>query len=739
MGLLDNLTKQFSKTSSDKIGLAVEELVNDAIMRRRSHERRWFDNNFFDDGYHFRVVSKKTGRVIDHVAGNSQYVERAIPRASRQIRGVTNLLFAAEPYPVVYPKRITVEDFRLPDGSLDLEKYQKAIEQAKQIAKKQGSWLSTEWEEEQDLPIKLVDALLLAAKNSLSWIQVYSDTNKQKICTDVYDAFDVVILGDKRDAKDLPFITKICEMDIEEAKNNPLFDPKMAEKLTPDNKYATSEIKEAYMRARYGSKNPDAKKGTILIKETFMKEVLSESNWKEAVRLGSDTGAMEGKSKGDMIMRHPFSAGGVTLRDEYVDYDEYPLVPIRFEPGPLYQVPFIERFIPQNKSLDVIVTRLEKWINAMVVGVYQTRKGENFQISNFPGGQKIEYETTPPTQMQMATVGNTPFNVIELLNKYIDEQGATTAGGINAPSGVKSGVAIESIKATEYANLKISTMMLKKSIKEIAERMLERADKDYLEPHEVSILEDGEPEYFDVIGSRGYELSQKINKSLPSDIVPISKDVKVRIEIEPGLGLTMEGKKEAMQQIIDYMIKLADPNLGLISPEPLKMVIKRFMETFGYGSTQEFMEAVDEAAGAGAMTENSITQMKIAIIEALRDSGAVGPEMEMRLVESTKLGVLETLKETGLLDKKEEVKDNPEIDAIPYKDAPEDIKRQMEARAGLQPSTGISPVGDQQIKTRVETKKIAQTPVIDPLKVKEVAIKERTASQKQRKALTKQI
>ena len=90
-------------------------------------------------------------------------------------------------------------------------------------------------------------------------------------------------------------------------------------------------------------------------------------------------------------MRHVFSGGGITLRDEYIDYDKYPFAEFRYEPGLLYQTPFIERFIPQNKSIDVVVTRLEKFINAMVVGVYQKRKGENFQISNFPGGQVMEY------------------------------------------------------------------------------------------------------------------------------------------------------------------------------------------------------------------------------------------------------------------------------------------------------------------------------------------------------------
>lgn len=689
MGVLDKLAEQFSKTSSNYIGKAVDDLVSQAISQRKWHERRWFDNNFFDDGYHFRVVSRKTGQVIDHISYQNGYTERAIPRASRQIRAVSNLLYSAEPYPVVYPQRITQEQFRDPQtGQINEQLLKDAQEGAKQVARLRGNWISNEWES-QELALKLIDMMLLASKNSISYLQVYSDTDKEKIVTEVYDAFDVVVYGDRRELDDAPFIAKVCPMDLVDVMNNPLFEKEKVAKLTPDNKYATSEIKDAYMRVRYGSKVPsDKKTGTILVKEAFMKEVLTEENWKVAIKLGEENGAMEGKSRGDTIMRHPFSAGGVTLRDEYVDYDSYPFAEFRFEPGMLYQTPFIERFIPQNKSVDVIVTRLEKWVNAMVVGVYQQRKGENFNISNFPGGQVMKYETTPLQQMAVSSPGQAPFSVIEMLDKYIDEQGATTAGGISVPSGVKSGVAIESVKATEYANLKISTMMLKKTMKKITKLMLERADKDYVEPHEMSYMEDGEPKYFDVIGSRGMELSQKVNKKLPDNVITISKDINVRIEIEPGLGLTMAGKKDAMQQIIDYMVKLADPSIGIIPPEAVKMVTKKFMETFGYGSTQEFMEVLDNAPTANQMGEDDIMKMKVAIIEALKDAGAVGPEMEQRLVDSTKLGVLETMKEAGMLDK---TQDNPELDAIPYKDAPPSIQRQMEAKAGLVPATDPSP------------------------------------------------
>lgn len=737
MASLSNLAKQFGYTKSDAIGQAVEDVVDSALKRRRPHERRWYDNNFFDDGFHFRKLSRKTGLVVDHTARNSSYVERAIPRASRQIRGIANLLYAAEPYPVVYPKRVNKYDF--PQGQPDPKTgqvpenplYQKALDEAKDIARKQGTWMSNEWEE-QELTTKIIDMILLAAKNSVSWIQVYSDPDKQKLITTIYDAFDVICYGDEREEGNLPFITKACPMDIQKIMTDSRFEESKVAKLSPDNKYATSEIKNAYMLSRFGNKDgEDAKKGTAIVKETFMKEYLSDDNWKQAVKLGSDTGAMEGKSKGDMIMRHPFSAGGVTLADEYVDYDDYPLVPFRFEPGPLYQVPFIERFIPQNKSVDVIITRLEKWVNAMVVGVYQVRKGENIQVSNFPGGQKIEYEGTPLSQMQMSTVSNTPFQVLDMLNKFIDEQGATTAGGQNLPSGVKSGVAIESIKATEYANLKITTLMMKKTIKSVAERMLERADKDILEPKEVSTMQSGNPDYFDVIGARGAKLHEKISKPLPQGTVVLDKTLKVRIEIEPGLGLTMEGKKEAMDKVIEKVIEYEKAMPGSIPPPAFQQIFKKFLEEFGYGSTEEIIEALEDGMTQGDMTDEQILKMKIAIVEAMKESGAIGPDAEKRMVESTQLGVLKTLKDTGLTDLAQRDQGPvPQVkmpsESISFKDLPPEGQAQMAAQAGihLPPETFAAHAAQQQ----ADAQKAQQDTM--SLKQQELHLKAKTVDQK---------
>lgn len=675
---MDNTIKDTASTNSEQIGQVIDQVTSGALAKRKKFERTWYDNTFFDDGQHFRYVSKKTGQIIDTVNRNTTSAERAIPRASRQIRGIANLLKAAEPYPVVYPERLTRDDFATE------EEYMEEMKQAQQIAKRKGNWLTTEWTDNQDMFIKITEMLLLSAKHGISYLKIWGDPRTQSMHTAVRDAFDLILYGDRKEMKELPFVTEAARRAITSIQSDPLFEGVDTSKLSPDNKYASSEIKDAYMQARFGSYKEGEQEPTILHKESFIKEIISRKNLPLILKIAKDN-AGQGKSLGDTIMRHVHSAGGITLIDEYVDLDEYPYVDYRYEPGTLYQTALIERFIPQNKSVDIIMTRLERWINAMVVGIWATRKGENLQISNFPGGQKVEYEQTPPTQIPVGNAGNTPFNVISLLDKYIEEQGASTSALNQLPTGVKSGVAIESVKATEYANLKIANDMLKMTIKNVSLRMFECGDKYIIDPQTVDNYTNGEPDFFRVIGQTGMDAYNKVNKQLPPNVVPISKDDKVRIEIETGMGLTMQGKRETMQQVITFMIQLVE--LKVMPVEALRLVVKKFLDTFGFGSTQEFMEAMENGQLEGQMTEDNVDQVKIGIAEVMKDLGLAGPEQEEKLVNSTKVGVLEALKESGILDnltQPQEKPAQPNKVSINYKDLPVDGKVQAASMAGIQ-------------------------------------------------------
>lgn len=643
--MADNL--KYNKPGADAgynpgLGQKVDAMFNMADSRRRKFAQRWYDNNFFDDGHHFRYVSRETGKIVDlSQRGGVSMPLRAIPKASRQIRGVANLLMQPEYQPVIYPEKVSRSNFMQFDQAtqesvLNKEEFEKAKEISKFIAQNIGHWITEEWKN-QHLPEKMIQMILLAAKHGVSFLQVWPDAVEEAIKTQVYDAFDIYLLGDVTNIEDSPFVGKAVPKLLEEIKADERFDEEQRMRLNPDNKYANDEIKQAYMQSKYGVGSESDEGATVLLKEVFIKEYLNEDNYKDIASKYPDV--VEDKQIGDMVMRHCFTAGGVWLLDEYVDLPHFPFIAMTLEPGPLYQTPLIERFIPQNKTLDMIISRVERWANTMVSGHWVTRKGEDISITNIPGGQKIEYETTPPVQGTIQGLPTTVFNFIELLESLIEEQGASTSALGQIPSGVKSGVAIESLKATEYANLKIASMQLKECLKNISERMLDIAADYFITPQTVMLLEKGEPSYFDIIGERGIEARRKAKIDMPQETIIIKKEYRVDINIETGAGFTEQGRRESVQQIATFMLQLVGQ--GMMTPEAVKVVIRELIETFKFGNTQEMMEALDDI-GDQQLTEQQILQMKVALAEVIKDTGMGNPEQGIK---TTKIGMLEAMRD----------------------------------------------------------------------------------------------
>jgi len=639
-----------SGTDTKAIAFQIESMVQSSVFMRRQIEKRWYDNNFFDDGFHFRYVSRETGKIIDLAERTAMNLpQRAIPKASRQIRGIANLLMGPEYQPVVYPYKISKNNFPDPND------YAEAVKYSKNIASRIGIWIQNEWREK-GLTELLTFMAILSAKHAISYLQIWPDEFEEKINMKVFDAFDIYVMGQLNFLEDSPFVIKAIPQPISKIKANEHFDQEQIDKLNPDNRYASSEIKQAYMISRFSSGMVQDKAASLILKESFIKEYLGDSNWEDAIKKSKETGAMEGKSKGDIIMRHVFSAAGIWLRDEYVDIDEYPFVDFRYEPGQIYQVPLIERFIPANKSLDTVMSRVERYANTMVTGTWLKRRGEDIQIANIPGGQVLEYTATPPTQGQIVNIPPFLFEFINLLNSIIEEQGASTSALGQIPSGVRSGVAIESIKATEYANLKIASNQMKNTVKRIAEKMIQIASKYYITPQTVYNVQKGEPDYFDVIGQGGIEARRNAKINIPEGIIPISREAKVDIQVESGLGFTAEGKKATMQQIAQFMIQLA--SAGYLTQPAVMAVVQKFLEIFQFGSTQEFMEAMEQGTQSNKLTEDQLTQMKIAVAEVLKDVGVVGENKDQADIQKSAIGAAQAIKDTGLVEKTPQVDPN---------------------------------------------------------------------------------
>src|SRR3990167_2320152 len=445
-----DLIKSYSTSGVDthNIGNVVDQMINVAKDSRRGFEKRWYDNNFFDDGYHFRYLNREQNKVID-LASRSTVWEpmRAIPKASRQIRGIANLLLARDPTPIVYPDKVKRYAY-------SPEEYQQAIKLSKGVAKKIGCYLKEEYKN-QDLLEKLALMVILTCKHGVSYLQVWPDAVEEAIRTQVYDAFDIYLIGSLTEIYDSPFIIKAAPQFISQIKANESFDPKQLEKINPDNRLASSEIKEAYMRAKYGRDANTDQSASLMLKEAFIKEYLGKEN-RERIRLQKNGGdILKSRKDGDVVIRQVFVAGNVWLRDEYTNLPDYPFVDFRMEPGPIYQVPLIERFIPANKSLDMAVSRLERFFHTMNVGGWLKRQGEQIRFTNQAGGQVIEYAQTKPEQASVASPSAMSFPFVGFLSNLIAEQGVNTSISGSVPAGARATSTVEALKESEIAALQI--------------------------------------------------------------------------------------------------------------------------------------------------------------------------------------------------------------------------------------------------------------------------------------------
>jgi hypothetical protein len=156
-------------------------------------------------------------------------------------------------------------------------------------------------------------------------------------------------------------------------------------------------------------------------------------------------------------------------------------------------------------------------------------------------------------------------------------------------------------------------------------------------------MDGNDTDYFDVIGERGVEARKKIKEPLVGDIVPLKKEYEVQIDVQSGLGFTDEGKKGRMMEIMDYMVQMSQG--GIVDPQVVRQAMKKMLEVYQYGPTEEMMEALDQPAPI--INEDMLSQIKLAVAETLKDVGYQPPPSEDERIMQTKVGVAEAVKDLG--------------------------------------------------------------------------------------------
>ena len=521
-----------AKTEKDSNLVAkLDDLIKYCSDSRWKYERQWYVNGAFYENNHF-VMWNKTSNSIDRVTPRAGSVLRSIGKARRQIDAMQNMVLSGEPRWGIVPD----------EQATDAE--------GTQISQRVDHWLQYKWTH-LDVSDKLDQVVLNGLNYSVGYLFVGFDSFKQDIFIDVYDAFDIYIPPYLVDIQDAPFFIRTCRKLISDLKANP--DYKNADKISVDNKMAQSELKETRMIEKF---NEEA------IKQEEAETVIFKEMWTKV------------KKNGETKMRVVTVAGNQVLLDKEYDISKYPLIPYSPCTGLLYQPSWIEKFIPANVSLDVFTSRLEEFMNLMVVGRMLKQKASTLSRVTNKNGEIIEYDTVPPTWLDIPTIPNFFFLQIQNLEKWIEEAGVSTAALGKAPKGVRAAKAIDSLKQSDYANLRVPVKNITRTLQLLTEAMIDVASTNYLVPQTIYRMEDEKPDYFSVIGEKGAGLMMN-QTAMQGENPPvqIKKSYRVEATIQSGLSYTPEGKRDTMMQLFQA---------GLIPPQ-------KVLESFQFSNISDLL------------------------------------------------------------------------------------------------------------------------------------------------------
>ncbi len=108
----DTVLGKEEEEAKEPIVAKYEEIFTSYQTVRSKYTRQWYINDNFFDGNHFIFFRKSTG-TIDRVSPPRGTIYRSVPKASKQIEAIQNLVLANEPRWMTYPAAN-------PDGVVDV-------------------------------------------------------------------------------------------------------------------------------------------------------------------------------------------------------------------------------------------------------------------------------------------------------------------------------------------------------------------------------------------------------------------------------------------------------------------------------------------------------------------------------------------------------------------------------------------------------------------------------------------
>ncbi len=551
----------------------VSDLFSSANQARRKHEMRWYLADNFYENNHFVKAMNQLGK-LEPVKFPKGIQIRPIPRAKKQLNSLVNLVIYNNPRWVIYPR----VDFKDDDEKQNYEDYTKRV----------GQWFDDLWSF-LNLKDQIRKLVFYGFKYNVGYAEIGGD-NEGNIFVDAYEPYEIWHDAGISDLKEASFLIKGVSRTlkyVKEAKDQDgqfLYNPEVTKNLKVENRLAISEWKNIRLQEQNKGAPKmveDERVGRVFIKETWVK---NGETW-------------------DLITE----CQGKKLRETAkTEFKELPWIMYKPQEGLIHQGSPFEDLIPMNKAIDILTALVEGYTRTTAIGRYAKHKMSKVERILNEHGEIIEYEgNQPPIQMQIAPLPASVFNTLQLYINFMDEIGTSVVSFGKVPKGVKAYKALESLKNSEFSNLQTSIDLLAKTLEDMAEKIMDFADKYFTEPVTIFHLNNGKPDYFKLVSANNSIAAENSE----SDAVPIGSKYKVKVEIESGMAYTEEGKRESYMQLADK---------GYLPKDEV-------LKAFKFSNVGEIIEKLE----AEKNKQTSIVQSA--------EFGALSPETRMKIL--AELGV----------------------------------------------------------------------------------------------------
>jgi len=462
-------------------------------------ELQWFVNYMYYKGNQNLKYNKVTGTFIKDVRNPLTFY---INHTYMVCRAVRNAVMKANP---------TWDVDALPYGELDSD-----------TSRILGEYLAFQYDK-LNLEEKVNKALLFGLLYGLGIFQYgYDDKlddGEGNAWIECLDPFDTYIDPYCSSIEDARYVVKVMSKPLELIQENPNYDKKVTENLTTTSNLSESDYKNLIIS---NENNVDAGGKNVILHETWCVT-------KEGIRV---------------VTTSPQS--GEILRNELTSFKKLPFE--IYQPdinvGGIYGEGWVKNIVPLNKAANYLETSRLEYNILVNKGRLLIPKGAGVKSVTNQNGEKIYYKAGfKPEFLPTPPMGSDVDRQIDALGMYIQMIGAANEAFIGqTPTGVKSGIAIETLIASNFNQLSDLVNNLANCLAKLGEDILQLGYEYQLltKPFRAS-----NGEYYGVLG--GGQPPVDIERLLKVVAIPSNPEVKVRIT--SGVAHTKEAKRDILMAL----------------------------------------------------------------------------------------------------------------------------------------------------------------------------------------------